>query len=97
MLGCWGGEMGNRKGWDGMMGWDRKVWGYIILYLYLYDMREREREREREEIRFPSHCEQVPAQLIFWNRIESLGFSFYLKMKMKIVCLFWGRDVFLEL
>jgi hypothetical protein len=49
MLGCWGGEMGNRKGWDGMMGWDRKVWGYIILYLYLYDMREREREREREK------------------------------------------------
>jgi hypothetical protein len=70
---------------------------YIILYLYLYDMRvrEREREREREEIRFPSHCEQVAAEPIVWNRIESLGFSFYLKMK--IVCLIWGRDVFLEL
>jgi hypothetical protein len=50
MLGCWGGEMGNRKGWNGMMGWDMKVWGYIILYLYLYDMREREREREKSDL-----------------------------------------------
>jgi hypothetical protein len=35
MLGCWGGEMGNRKGWNGMMGWDSESVGVYNTVLVL--------------------------------------------------------------